>query len=199
VLLVALTGGIATGKSHCLDRLAQLGAVTISADQLARAAVAPGTRGLDLVIERFGRGVLHEDGTLNREALAGVVFADAAARRDLEAIVHPRVYDEIREWASGDYPPGTILIADIPLLYETGRDRDFEQVIVAACRPDQQLARLVGRDGLTPAEAQQRVDSQMPIAEKVGRATYVIDTSGTYEDTDRGIQSVWKALRSSAA
>jgi dephospho-CoA kinase len=199
VLLVALTGGIATGKSHCLNRFAQLGAGTISADQLARDAVAPGTPGLDAVVERFGRSVLHDDGTLNRGALGNIVFNDADARRHLETIVHPLVYDAIQEWAAADHPAGTILIADIPLLYETGHDRGFDKVIVVACRPDQQLARLIARDGLTPAEAQQRIDTQMPIQEKVRRANYVIDTSGTFEDTDRGVQSVWNALRSIVA
>jgi dephospho-CoA kinase len=196
VLLVALTGGIAAGKSYCLERFARLGAVTISADRLARDAVAPGTGGLAAVVERFGQSLLHEDGTLNRQALAAIVFADAGARRDLESIVHPRVYDAIREWAASDHHSGTILIADIPLLYETGRERDFAKTIVASCRPDQQIARLIARDRLTPSEAQRRIASQMPLEEKARRADYVIDTSGTFDETDRGIQTVWHALRS---
>lgn len=198
VLLVALTGGIATGKSYCLARFSQLGAVSISADRLARDAVARGTSGLAGVIERFGPSVLAADGSLDRPALAAIVFADPQARRDLESIVHPRVYEAIREWAAGDHPAGTILVADIPLLYETGRERDFDKVVVASCRPDQQLARLRARDGLTAAAAQDRIASQMPIDEKVRRADYVIDTSGTFDDTEREIQAVWEALRTIA-
>ena len=195
VLLVALTGGIATGKSYCLERFEELGAVTISADRLARDAVAPGTSGLAGVIERFGPSVLAADGSLDRPVLAAIVFADAHARRDLESIVHPRVYEVIRDWAATERSAGTVLVADVPLLYETGHEGDFGAVIVASCRPDQQIARLMARDGLTESEAQQRIASQMAIEEKVRRADYVIDTSGAHEDTDRAIRSVWDALQ----
>jgi dephospho-CoA kinase len=196
VRLVALTGGIATGKSYCLQQFARLGAPTISADQVARDVVAPGMPGLAAIARRFGAGVLQPDGGLNRASLAAIVFDDTAARRDLEAIVHPRVYEAILAWARAGHPDGSVLVADIPLLYETGRETDFDAVIVAACRRDQQLARLMARDGLPAAEAAKRLDSQMPIEEKVRRADYVIDTSKTFDDTDRGVQAVWNALRS---
>jgi dephospho-CoA kinase len=199
VLLVALTGGIATGKSYCLERFTRLGAITISADRLARDAVVPGSIGLAAVVERFGPSMLGDDGTLNRAALASIVFADADARRELESIVHPHVYRAIRDWAAGDHPAGSVLIADIPLLYETGREADFDKVVVAACRADQQLARLMARDGISDAEARRRLASQLPIDEKARRADYVIDTSGTFADTDRGIQFVWDRLRSNAS
>src|SRR4029453_7090658 len=131
----ALTGGIATGKSYCLSRFAALGAAVIDADLLARDAVSAGSPGLARVVERFGPGVLHGDGDLDRSALARIVFADRVARADLEAIVHPEVYRRVSEWFA-DLPAGTALaIADIPLLFETGHQHDYDVVIVCACRP----------------------------------------------------------------
>lgn len=193
--LVALTGGIATGKTSCLTRFQALGAKTISADQVARDVVAPGTSGLAAVVGRFGPHVLRPDGTLDRPKLGALVFGDAEARRDLERIVHPQVYAAIRAWAARERARGAILIADVPLLYETGREHDFDAVIVAACPPAQQLQRLIARDNLSESDARERIGSQLPIEEKVRRADYVIDTSGTYEGTYREVRRVWNALR----
>lgn len=188
---VALTGGIATGKSRCLAAFAALGVPTIDADQLARDVVAPGTSGLQAVVDRFGRDVLADDGTLDREALGAIVFADTLARHDLEGIIHPAAYEAIERWfATLDAPLG---IADIPLLFETAREGDFDVVIVASCRPDQQLSRLMARSGLSIADARTRIAAQLPLADKVARANYVIDTSGTLDETDANTQ---KALRS---
>lgn len=185
---VALTGGIATGKSHCLRAFAALGLETVDADLLARQVVEPGTAGLAAVAARFGSAVLHADGTLDREALGRLVFADTTARQDLEAIVHPLVYQRI------DTLLGTGLsIADIPLLFETGHEGDFARVIVAACRPDQQIERLLARH-LDEASARLRIQAQLPIAEKVRRADYVIDTSGSLADTDRQVIEVYERL-----
>lgn len=189
---VALTGGIATGKSRCLSVLRELGVPTIDADQLARDVVAPGTAGLRAVVDRFGTAVLEQDGTLDRDTLARIVFGDAEARRDLEAIIHPRVYAAITQWfAALDAPAG---VADIPLLYESGRAADFDIVIVAACTPAQQLERLMSRNGLPEAAARARIAAQMPLADKVARADYVIDTSGTLDDTDTNTLRVWNAI-----
>jgi dephospho-CoA kinase len=197
---VALTGGIATGKSYCLARFAELGAPTIDADQLARQVIAPGTPGFDAVAARFGKPVLRGDGGLDRDALGRLVFADATARRDLEAIVHPKVYEVIREWferlGSSAASPA-VAIADIPLLYETGRERDFDAVVVAHCERDQQLARLMERSGLTEVEAQRRIESQIPVAEKATRADFVIDTSGDFAETNLQIEAVWGKLTQS--
>jgi len=198
-LRVALTGGIASGKSVCLRRFAALGAPTLDADLLARAVVGLGTPGLSSVVARFGRSVLGPDGTLNRRALASLVFSDAAARRDLEAIIHPAVYDLIESWFAeleATSPPARLGIVDIPLLFETGRDRDFDVVVVAACRPDQQIARLMARDGLDEASARQRLAAQLPIEDKVRRAHFVIDTSGTLSATLAGTDAVWANLKS---
>jgi dephospho-CoA kinase len=200
---VALTGGIATGKSHCLRVFAALGVRTIDSDVLAREAVEPGTAGLEAVLARFGRGLLRPDGTLDRAALGRIVFADPAARRDLEAIIHPLVYAAIQADLTRHSPPAppepeVLSIADIPLLYESGHAQDFDRVVVASCRPDQQLQRLMARDGLSEADARQRIDTQWPIDVKAGRADYVIDTSGPLAHTDRQVVEVFERLRAEA-
>jgi dephospho-CoA kinase len=194
MLRVALTGGIATGKSYCLERFARLGAPVIDADVLAREAVAPGTPALEAVAARFGSGVLTSEGALNRSALARIVFSDARARAALEAIVHPEVYRRIREWFA-NLPPGTRLgIADIPLLYETGQEHEFDRVIVAACDVVEQIRRMVVRDGFTDADARARLAAQWPIAEKVARAPIVICTDRGFEETDRQVDEVFRSL-----
>ena len=202
MLRVALTGGIATGKSYCLERFSRLGVPVIDADVLAREALAPGTPGLKAAAARFGPSVLDPAGALDRTALARVVFADAAAREDLEAIVHPLVYRRIKDWfgalerSPGPSGPGfeaQLGIADVPLLYETGHEHDFDRVIVAACPPEQQIARLLAR-GLSPEEARQRLAAQWPIDEKRRRADHVIDTSGPLEQTDRQVAEILEKL-----
>jgi dephospho-CoA kinase len=207
MMRVALTGGIATGKSACLRRFGQLGAATLDADVVARAVVAPGTPALERIVRRFGESIVGADGALDRHALGQIVFDDVAARRDLEAIVHPAVYDAVERWfrqLEGQGPPAhsaavTIGIADIPLLFETSRDADFDAVVVAACRPDQQLARLMTRDGLDEHGARRRIAAQWPIGEKARRATLVIDTSETMDETLAGVDAAWATLQSMAA
>jgi dephospho-CoA kinase len=193
---VALTGGIATGKSFCLAEIAASGVPTIDADRLSHDAIAPGTPGFDAVVLRFGRGVVGEDGTVDRPALGRLVFGDARARRDLEAIIHPGVYRAVERWFAelGDRsePLG---VADIPLLYETGREIDFDVVIVAACPPEMQVERLMARNGLSRVDAAQRMAAQMPIGEKTARADHVIDTSGTFDETRNQIRRVLRELR----
>ena len=194
MLQVALTGGIATGKSYCLAKFAALAVPVIDADRLARLAVAPGTPGLTAIVERFGPAVVREDGSLDRPALAEIVFSDRAARADLEAIVHPDVYRRIREWFARLPASTRLAIADIPLLFETGHEHDFDAVIVSACSPEQQRRRLVERDGMSEADARARLDAQWPIQEKVRRADYVIRTDGTFAETDSEIARVHRAL-----
>lgn len=175
-----------------------LGAAVVDADVLAREAVAPGSPGLAEVTRRFGPGVLQPDGSLDRAALGRLVFANRQARAELEAIVHPHVYRRINEWFA-DLPAGTrIAIADIPLLFETGHQHDFERVIVCACEPAEQLRRLMSRDRLTAAEARARLEAQWPIGEKVRRADYVIRTDGTFADTEAQVRAVFEALSSEA-
>lgn len=192
---VALTGGIATGKSHVRRLLERLGVPTIDADGLAREAVSPGTPGLAAIVSRFGTGVLDAAGALDRQALASVVFADADARHDLEAIVHPPVVAATDAWfASLDASRYGLAVADIPLLYETGRDRAFDAVIVTACDPETQLERVMARDGIGEADARARIAAQLPTAHKAERADYVIRTDGSYEETERQVRAVVATL-----
>ena len=194
MLRVGLTGGIGTGKSYCLGRFATLGVPVIDADALARDAVAPGTPGLAAIAARFGPGVLAADGALDRPALGRLVFGDTKARAALEAIVHPDVYRRIREWFA-NLPAGTrIAIADIPLLFETGHNHDFDEVVVAACDPEEQVRRVTARDNLTDAEARARLAAQWPIEEKVKRAHYVIWTDRGFADTDGQVGTVYARL-----
>jgi dephospho-CoA kinase len=197
---VALTGGIATGKSYVRAQFEKLGVPTIDADTLAREAVAPGTPGLAAVVQRFGGAVLAVSGALDRQKLASIVFMDPAARRDLEAIVHPAVRRATDEWFDSLDPARyPLAIADIPLLYEVGRDADFDAVIVTAVDPETQVRRVIERDGATEEEARARLAAQLPIEEKVGRADYVIRTDGTFEQTDAQVRDVLEQLEADAS
>ena len=195
---VALTGGIATGKSYVRARLEELGVPTSDADTFARAVVAPGTEGLAEVVRAFGSGVLDPTGELDRRRLAAIVFPDAERRKALESIVHPAVRRATDAWFQHLEPTVAFAVADIPLLYETGRDRDFDTVIVTACDPATQRARVMARDGLDETEARLRIEAQLPIEEKVRRADYVIRTDGSFEETDRQVKDVFDTLRALA-
>ena len=195
MLRVGLTGGIATGKSFCLGRFAQLGVPVIDADVISREVVTPGSPALATIAARFGPSVIAPDGTLDRPALASIVFSDRTARADLESIIHPEVYRRINDWFA-NHPAGTaVAIADIPLLFETGHEHDFDRVIVCACEPFEQLRRLLERDGLSEEAARARLAAQWPIGEKVARADYVIRTDGTFDSTDAQVREVLQALR----
>ena len=198
MLRVALTGGIATGKSFCLKRFARLAVPVIDADLIAREVVAPGSAALESIRARFGSSIIAADGNLNRGALAGIVFTDRVARADLESIIHPEVYRRINDWFANQRPGTRFAIADIPLLFETGHEHDFDSVIVCACEPFEQLRRLMERDGLSEDDARARLAAQWPIAEKIARADYVIRTDGTYEATDTLVHDVFDALTSEA-
>jgi dephospho-CoA kinase len=193
---VAVTGGIACGKSHVRARFESLGIPAIDADVLARDAVAPGSAGLDAVVRRFGTDVCDADGTLNRKKLGAIVFHDQHARRDLEQIVHPYVREMTERWfASLDPERVPFAIADIPLLFEGHREADFDAVVVTACEPATQLNRLMTRDGLGEAEARQRIAAQWPLQEKIARADYVIRTDGSFDDTNLQVDEVASRLR----
>ncbi len=138
--------------------------------------------------------MLQGDGALDRAALARIVFDDRTARADLEAIVHPRVYRAIREWAANLPATTVVAMADIPLLFETGHVHDFDRVVVCACSPAEQIRRLVARDGLPLADARARLAAQWPIDEKIARADYVIRTEGSFTETDAQVRVVFEAL-----
>jgi dephospho-CoA kinase len=192
---IALTGGIATGKSRVRARFEDLGVPTIDSDVLAREAVAVGTPGLAAVVKRFGPEMVLPSGALDRQKLAQVVFADPDARAALEAIIHPEVRRATEQWfASLDPQAHSWALADIPLLYETGRDRDFDAVIVVACDPETQVRRIIERDGISEHDARLRIAAQLPIAEKAAKGDYVIRTDGTHDDTDEQVRRLWRML-----
>jgi dephospho-CoA kinase len=191
---VALTGGIATGKSHVRAQFEELGVPTIDADVVARAAVAPGTAGLAAVVERFGRAVLDPSGSLDRRKLAEVVFADPGARHALEAIVHPVVQKTIDDWFAALGSRHLFAVADIPLLFETGRAGEFDKVIVTACAPETQLRRIMQRDHLTEEEARLRIVAQLPLEEKVRKADHVIRTDRAVDATNAEVRTVVERL-----
>ncbi len=197
MLKVALTGGIATGKTYVLDQFRRHGVPCLDADAFVHGIEGPGTEATRAIAKRFG-DVLAADGSVDRRKVAAIVFADAAARRDLEAIVHPAVYRAIAVGLRAFERMGVdpFAVVDVPLLYETGHAGDFDRVIVTLCPPQQQIARLIAR-GMSESEARQRIEAQWPTADKAARADFVIQTGGTFEDTDRQVGSLVDQLASS--
>ncbi len=177
--VVGLTGGIASGKSTFAAALRARGVPVVDADALARAAVAPGSPALAEIVRAFGPGVLGPDGALDRKRMAALVFSDPDARRRLEAITHPAVRaamaEETRRLAAAGHE---LAFYDTPLLYEVGLDRTLDSVVVVFAPPLVQRARLVARDGLSPADADARIAAQLPIAEKAARADFVVENTG---------------------
>jgi dephospho-CoA kinase len=195
MLRIALTGGIATGKSYVLERFRRHGVPTLDADALVHGIQAAGTEATAEIAARFGREMLAADGSVDRAKLGPMVFADPAARRDLESIVHPAVYRAIAAGVrafelTGGYP---FCIVDVPLLFETGGDERFDRVIVAACPPEMQLARLSER-GLSETAARQRLAAQWPTGRKAARADFVVRTDGTFAETDRQVDEIYGQL-----
>lgn len=190
---VALTGGIASGKSTVARMLRGLGAVVIDSDQLARDVVAPGTPGLAQVVERFGDEILTEEGELDRAAMAAIVFDDEDARRDLEGIIHPLVYVESERLAA-ELPGDALVVHDIPLLAEAGRAEDFEVVVVVDAPAEVQVARMVEDRGWTREEAEARIAAQATRHQRVALATHVIDNVGTIEELEDRVREVYAAL-----
>ena len=194
MLTVALTGGIATGKSYVLERFRRRGAACLDADELAHGVTGAGTEATHAIAARFGAGVLDATGAVDRKKLGPIVFADEAARRDLEAIVHPAVHRAIAAGLRAFELTGSaIAIVDVPLLYETGGETRFSRVVATVCTPATQLARLRAR-GLSEEEARQRLAAQMPAHEKAARADFVITTDGTFPETDAQVDAIWRQL-----
>lgn len=195
--LIALTGGIASGKSTIGRRLEELGAVRIDADQLARDAVAPGSTGLARVVESFGSEVLREDGSLNRERLGAIVFTDAEALARLNAIVHPEVRRLAAESieAAERANPDAIVVYEIPLLVEAGGVGGWDTVVVAEAPAEVRTERMVKLRGLTHADAARRIAHQASDDERRAIADVVIDTSGTEAETIQQVDELWERLR----
>ncbi|MEK0316113.1 dephospho-CoA kinase [Cohnella sp. 56] len=194
---IGLTGGIATGKSTVARMLVARGAALVDADRIAREIVEPGQAPLAQIAERFGKAVIQEDGTLNRKLLGSIVFADAGERQALEAITHPaiRARMKARIAALEAARPDRLVVADIPLLFESGLQHLYEGVMVAYVPRDVQRMRLIERDGLTPEQADMRIRTQMDIEQKRQLADYVIDNSGTLADTEAQLDLFWQSLQ----
>ncbi len=197
MLKVGLTGSIAVGKSFVLGVLRELGCQTLDADQTARDVVAPHTPGLKAAVGAFGSGILNDDGTLNRDRLGAIVFADEEERLRLNSVLHPFIIaaqeEQMRRWEERD--PNGIAVVDAALMIESGSYRRFDKLIVVHCRPEVQLERLMSRNGLSREEAERRIAAQMPQEEKKSYADYLIDTSDGFEATRRQTEDVYSALR----
>jgi len=195
MLRVAVTGGIGTGKSVVLAQLAACGAAVVDADALVHDALRAGAPAVAEIRKRFGEEIITPSGDVDRARLGTIVFGDGQARRDLEAILHPAVYHAIESWMRGREVEGArVAVAEIPLLYETGHEADFDCVVVTACDGEEQVRRAMGRSGMSDADARRRIAAQWPLAEKARRADFVIRTDGTVEETRRQARSVWDAL-----
>jgi len=207
MLSVGLTGGLASGKSFVGRAFAELGCLLIEADELGHRVIEPGAEAYQGVIREFGREILNPDGTIDRRRLAGLVFDQPERLEKLNALVHPpvraracKMMEEFAGRFSGTTPAsGTtrdgIVITEAAIMVETGTYRDYARLIVAMCRPEQQIERAMARDHLTREEVTHRLSRQMPLEEKVKYADYVIDTSGTKEHTREQTHAVYELLR----
>ncbi len=191
--LIGLTGNIATGKSNVLSELQALGAFVIDADEVARAVQQPGQPALARILETFGSGVFRADGALDRRALAEVVFAERIKLKQLEAIVHPAIRAEIERRLDAA-PADRVAVLEAILLFENHWAERCDQVWVTDCAPAEQVARLIASRGLTEDEAWARVRAQNAQADKVSRATVVIDTRGPAEETRVQVRKAFSAI-----
>jgi dephospho-CoA kinase len=190
---VGLTGGVASGKSTVSAMFRELGAVVIDADQLAREVVARGTPGLRAVVAEFGEELLTPEGDLDRPAMARLVFHDDAARKRLEGIVHPLVYEKVHELEERA-PEGALVVHDVPLLAEAGRADSFDAVVVVDVPTEVQVERMVRDRGWTEEDARSRIKAQASREDRLAVATYVIENTGSLEDLRGRVQEVHEAL-----
>ena len=194
--MIAVTGGIAAGKSTVCNRLRELGAHVESADELVRFVQRKGSPVLVAIRERFGLGVIDESGELDRAALGRLIFEDADARRDLEAIVHPAIHAELanRIESITATEPDAVVVYDIPLLVESKRVDEFDSVIVLACDPDIRRKRLIDLRGMTAEEADARIAAQATEVERMQVADWIIDTGESLEETIEQVDDVWEDI-----
>lgn len=195
--LIALTGGIAAGKSTIARRLAELGAVHIDADQLARMAVLPGTPGLAQIVDHFGSGVLNEHGELDRQVLASRAFGDPEQLAALNDIVHPQVQELARRHfaAAEELDPDAVVVYDVPLLVEAGLVQPWDLVVVAEAPSALREERLVALRGMTREDARRRIANQAGDAERRAIADEIIDTGGTEAETLAQVDALWERLK----
>jgi len=194
-MVLGVTGGIACGKSTVTELLGNLGATIVSADQLAREAVRPGSTILTALTDRFGQEILLPDGHLNRPALAELVFGDKDARTDLERIMHPAIAalaeDRLQKLRSEGH---RLIVYEAPLLFEAGAEKRVDAVLVVTASQEQQIARLQIRDHLTRRQALARLNAQIPLAEKIRRADFLIDNSGAKTTTTAQVKALFARL-----
>ena len=197
MIVVGLTGGVATGKSTVAKMFKQCGAVVIDADELARDVVKPGKPAWHAIVNTFGKTILTSDRTINRQALGAVVFNNRVKLRRLERIIHPRVARQqvklTRQAVRND--PKAVVIYDVPLLFEVGIDKRVDKIIVVSADQETQLARLKKRNGLSRAEALRRIRSQMPLAKKIQRTDHVLDGTLSRTSLRRQVGRLLKSLR----
>src|SRR4051812_42567171 len=200
VLVVGLTGGIGSGKSEVARRLATLGATVIDADLIAREVVEPGSPGLARVVAEFGPDVLRPDGSLDRDAVGALVFADDDNRRRLNAIIHPLIGAQMvqRTAAAGEGDPHAVVVNDVPLLVEGGTSDRYDVVVVVDVAPETQLQRLVKQRGMTAEDASARIAVQATREQRLAAADLVIDNSGDLADLDARVREVWADLAARA-
>jgi dephospho-CoA kinase len=197
MLRVGLTGGLASGKSTVAAFFCELGAFHVDADRIAAELLAPGGAAESDVVARFGDGIVGDSGSIDRKALAAIVFADPRALKDLNALVHPRVREGIRQRIAdheSGASPAPVAIVDAALLVESGIHRDLDALIVVSCDVRTQIARAVARGGLTEREAAARVAAQAPLATKLDAADYVIDSETSLDETKWQVRRVWDEL-----
>jgi dephospho-CoA kinase len=188
---IGLTGGIAAGKSAVAARLAELGAVLVDADRIAREVVEPGTAGLAAVVEAFGNGVLAADGSLDRPALGAIVFNDEAARQRLNAIVHPLVRAEAARRLR-EAGPEAVVVQDIPLLVETGQAGNFDLVLTVRAPLGERLRRMVEDRKMAEDDARARIAAQATDEERAAVSDVVLDNSGTLEELRAAVDHFWR-------
>ena len=198
MLLVGLTGGIGSGKSTVARLLEKRGAVVFDADLLAREAVEPGTPGHAAVIERFGADVLAPGGELDREALASIVFADPAARRDLEQIVHPEVRRLFAEGSEAYRDTDQVVVFSAPLLVETGMHTAFEVLVVVSATVATQIERLMRQRGMSEPSIRARIDAQAPLEDKAAAADFLVDNEGSLDELESQVEQLWNDLSTRA-
>jgi len=196
-LVVGLTGGIASGKSTVSDMLEELGAPLIDFDLIARQVVEPGTRGLEAIVNYFGKQILAEGGTLDRKKLSEIVFQDFEKRKKLESITHPLIYEEFfkRIDVIAKKDPNAVIQVSIPLLIELNMQYDFDNLIIVYVSQKMQVERLAQRDGISIKEAANILKSQLPIDEKVGFANFIINNEKTIKETRKQVNKVWRDLK----
>lgn len=197
MLRVGLTGGLASGKSFVGGQLQQLGCYLIKADDLGHEVLMPGAEAYDAVLAEFGPDILDADGAIDRRRLASVVFSAPERLARLNAIVHPAVRARAEQMhaAIASNETAAIIVTEAAILIETGSYRNYERLIIAVCRDEQQVERAMHRDGITREEAMARLRQQLPLAEKVKLADYVVDTSGDKASTIERVREVYESLR----